>query len=145
MNASSFWEFCGLFKHSSSPLSSSAHESVSASLAALHETCVLFKVVCLYITFPEIHTHTHTTHLESHLRQEHEPHLRSRFSPRLFVSPQKQTVRFHAYANEENSWVPLHLPCLKLESKGRVPSRSRPFVIGCRLRSITWCSRSFRQ
>lgn len=37
------------------------------------------------------------------------------------------------------------LPCLKLESKGRDPSGSMPFVIGCKLRSITWCRRSLRQ
>lgn len=37
------------------------------------------------------------------------------------------------------------LPCLKLESKGWDPLGSRPFVIGCKLRSSTWWRRSLRQ
>lgn len=37
------------------------------------------------------------------------------------------------------------LPCLKPESKGWAPSASRPFLVGCRLRSITWWRRSLRQ
>lgn len=37
------------------------------------------------------------------------------------------------------------VPCLKLESKGRDPSRPRPLVIGVWLRSMTWWRRSFLQ
>lgn len=68
----------------------------------------------------------------------------------------RNTVRFHPNDKVENktptgretrgrSLSLFFLPCLKLESNGRDPSASRPLVIGCRLRSITWWRRSFRQ
>lgn len=95
--------------------------------------------------FLPAHTNTHFTLCKNRNPQVRKAHNISRntlwFHPNDKGENKTPTEKEKADAHS----LFFSLPCLKLESKGRDPSGSRPFVIGCKLRSITWCRRSLRQ